>query len=70
MAIKKFRAKTRKAVVKRVKITNGGDKKVGKLIVSRINNSRLHLKKSRQVKLRARKGTVLSAVHNDLKKVL
>lgn len=68
--IKKVKAKTRKAVKKRVKITNGGDKKKGKLVVNRINNSRLHIKKSRKIKLRAKKDTVLSDVHSDLRKVL
>lgn len=70
MALKKFRAKSRKAVRKRVKVTNGGDKKKGKLIVNRVNNARLHLKKSRKVKLRAKTDTVLSEVHGKLKKVL
>jgi hypothetical protein len=70
MAIKKFRAKSRKSVRKRVKLTNGGDKKKGKLIVNRINNSRLHLKKSRKVKLRAKTDTVLSEVHDKLKKLI
>jgi len=70
MALKKFRAKSKKAIRKRVKLTNGGDKKKGKLIVNRINNSRLHLKKSRTVKLRAKRDTVLSEVHEDLKKAL
>lgn len=70
MTLKKFRAKPRKAVKKRIKVTNGGDVLKGKLIVNRINNSRLHIKKSRSAKLRARRDTVLSNVHSDLRKVL
>jgi len=70
MAIKKMRAKSRKSVVKRIKVTNGGDPMKGKLMVSRINNSRLHIKKRRSVKLRANKDTVLNAVHSKLRVLL
>lgn len=70
MSIKKFRAKTRKAVIKRVKVTNGGDTAKGKLIVNRVNNARLHIKKRRATKLKARKNTVLSSVHSALRNVI
>lgn len=65
-----MRAKSRKSVVKRIKVTNGGDILKGKLMVGRINNSRLHIKKRRKVKLRAHKDTVLNAVHSKLRVLL
>jgi ribosomal protein L35 len=70
MALKKFRAKTRKAVVKRLKVSNGSDLKAGKLIVNRINDNHLNLRKSRKVKLRARRSTTLSKIHDKLKATL
>jgi ribosomal protein L35 len=70
MAIKKMRAKSRKGVVKRVKITNGGDIHTGKLMVNRINDNHRLIKKSRTRKLKAKKSTVLKKVMNKLRRVM
>jgi ribosomal protein L35 len=70
MAIKKMRAKSRKGVVKRIKISNGGDMKTGKLIVNRINDNHRLIKKSRTRKLKAKKNTVLGKAFNKYKTVM
>jgi ribosomal protein L35 len=70
MAIKKMRAKTRKGIVKRVRLSNGGDKKIGKLIVNRINDNHRLIKKSRTRKLKAKKNTVLPKSFNKFKSVI
>ena len=70
MAIKKMRAKTRKGAVKRIKLSNGGDLKTGKLIVNRINDNHRLIKKSRTRKLKAKKNTVLPKMFNKLRKIL
>ncbi|MGL4759745.1 MAG: hypothetical protein ACRCXZ_10530 [Patescibacteria group bacterium] len=70
MAVKKMRAKTRKGVVKRIKISNGGDKSKGKLIVNRINDNHRLIKKSRNRKLKAKKNSVLNKSFNKYKSVM
>jgi ribosomal protein L35 len=70
MAIKKMRAKSRKGVVKRIRISNGGDMKTGKLIVNRINDNHRLIKKSRTRKLKAKKNTTLSKAFNKYKSVM
>lgn len=67
---KKFKAKTRKSVKKRIKFSNGGDVNKGKMIVNRINDNHLNLKKRRVRKLRSRRDTILSSVHAKLRKVI
>jgi ribosomal protein L35 len=70
MAIKKMRAKTRKGIKKRIRISNGGDKKIGKLICNRINDNHRLIKKSRSRKLKAKKNTVLPKALNKFKSVM
>ena len=65
-----MRAKSRKGVVKRIRITNGGDKKKGKLVVNRINDNHRLIKKSRKRKLKAKKNTILSKAFNKYKSVM
>jgi ribosomal protein L35 len=60
MAIKKMRAKSRKSIVKRIRLTNGGDMKTGKIVVNRINDNHRLIKKSRTRKLKAKKNTILT----------
>jgi ribosomal protein L35 len=70
MAIKKMRAKSRKGIVKRVKVTNGGNIMTGKLVVNRINDNHRLIKKSRTRKLKAKRNTVLSKAMNKLRRVM
>jgi ribosomal protein L35 len=70
MALKKFRAKSRKGIVKRVKVTNGGDLFTGKLVVNRINDNHRLIKKSRTRKLKSKRNTVLNKAMNKLRKVM
>jgi ribosomal protein L35 len=70
MAIKKMRAKSRKGIVKRVKVSNGGNLFTGKLMVNRINDNHRLIKKSRTRKLKAKKNTVLSKSMNKLRKAM
>lgn len=65
-----MRAKTHKSSVKRIKITNGGDKSKGKLMVERANVQHRMIGKQRERTLKARKMTVLSSVHNKFKSVI
>jgi ribosomal protein L35 len=70
MAVKKMRAKSRKGIVKRIKISNGGDLFTGKLMVNRINDNHRLIKKSRTRKLKAKKYSVLSKAMNKLRKAM
>ena len=68
MALKKMRSKTHKATSKRVKISNGGDISKGKLQVNRNNTAHRNIKKQRERLLKSKRSTVLSKVHDKLKK--
>lgn len=65
-----MRAKTHKGTKKRVKTTNGKNPLTGKLVISRNNSGHRMIKKTRKRKLKARKNTVISKVHNKLRKVM
>jgi len=67
MSIKKMRAKTHKGLVKRIKISNGGDLDKGKLITNRINKGHRNIKKQRERLLKSRRSTTLSGIHKKLK---
>ncbi len=70
MAISKMRAKPRKAAVKRIKVTNGGDLDLGKLLVNRINRDHRNIRKQRERKLKAKRSTTLSDIHTNLRPIL
>lgn len=68
--VKKFRAKTHKGTVKRVKLTNGGDKKTGSLMINRIGDNHRNIGKSRSRLLKAKRSTKLGGYLNKLKRVI
>lgn len=68
--IKKFKAKTHKSSVKRIKITAGGDLSKGKLIVRRKNRKHRMIGKQRERVLKGRTDTVLKSSHLKFKIVL
>lgn len=68
MAVKKMRAKTRKGIVKRIKVTNGGDISKGKLVVNRIGDNHRLIRKSRSRKLKAKRNTTLGSTLSRFKK--
>jgi ribosomal protein L35 len=71
MALKKMRAKSRKSIVKRIKLTNGGDMKTGKIVINRINDNHRMIKKSRTRTLKAKKNTILTGkAFNKYKKAM
>jgi ribosomal protein L35 len=70
MTLKKFRAKTHKGAKKRIRISNGGDKSKGLLMVNRINHNHLQNKKARKVNLRFKRDTALGKTAKRLKKLL
>ena len=70
MALKKFRSKTRKGARKRIKVSNGGDKNKGSLIVNRVNRNHLQVKQSRKVKLRYKRNTTLGKAAEKLKAII
>jgi ribosomal protein L35 len=70
MSLKKMKAKTRKGAVKRIKITNGGDKKLGKLVTGRPNDNHRLIAKQRVRMLKAKRQTTLHASLNKLKAIM
>ena len=70
MALKKMKQKTHKGTQKRIKITNGGDLKIGKMISNRPGDNHRNIKKSRERLLRARRDTHVSGAHASLKKIM
>lgn len=70
MALKKFKAKTHKASVKRIKVTKGGDKLTGKLLVSRSNRSHRMIGKQRERMLKGKTTTNLATSHDKFRKVI
>lgn len=65
-----MRAKTHKGTKKRIKISNGGDLKKGKMLSNRPNDNHRNIKKSRERLLRSKRSTKLSKAHVKLKKVM
>jgi ribosomal protein L35 len=70
MTLKKMRAKTNKSIKKRLKITKGGDLEEGKMLTNRNNRQHRMIGKSRVRVLKGKKSTVLSSVHQKLKKLI
>lgn len=70
MALKKFRAKTKKAARKRIKVTGGKSSFEGKLLISRPNARHYKIKKPRKRTLRAHRDTELSYVHDKFRAVI
>jgi ribosomal protein L35 len=70
MALKKMRSKTHKGAKKRIKVTNGGDKSIGKLVTNRIFKNHRKSKRQRERVLKAVRSTTLSAVHKKLKAII
>jgi ribosomal protein L35 len=70
MSLKKMKPKPRKGIVKRIKVTNGGDLSKGKLMTDRPNDNHRLIRKSRQRKLKAKKSTVLSKIMDKLRAVM
>ncbi len=70
MALKKMKPKTRKGAVKRIKITNGGDMKKGKMMTNRPNDNHRLIKKSRVRKLKAKRATRVSESMSKLKAIM
>ena len=68
MALKKMKAKTHKGTQKRIKISNGGDLKKGKMLSDRAGDNHRNVKKSRERLLRARRNSKVSKAHVKLKK--
>lgn len=65
-----MKPKTRKGIVKRIKVSRGGDLKNGVLMVNRINDNHRLIRKSRVRKLRSKRSTKLSSSSNKLKQVM
>ncbi len=65
-----MRAKTHKGTKKRIKITNGGDLKKGKMLSNRPNDNHRNIGKQRERLLRSRRSTKLSQTHVNLKKIM
>lgn len=65
-----MKAKTHKGTVKRIKITNGGDLKKGKMLANRPGDNHRNIKKSRERLLRARRDSKVSTAHVKLKKIM
>lgn len=66
----KIKPKSFGSASKRIKVTNGGDTKDGKLKVEVINRSHRMIKKSRSKVLSGKKNTTLNAVHDKYRNVL
>ena len=63
--------KSRGAISKKIKITNGGDKKLGKFKIGVIGRCHRMIKKRRQTVLNGKKKTILNgAVHKRYKEML
>jgi ribosomal protein L35 len=69
MAVKKMRPKTKKGVVKRIKVTKGGAKGA-KLVVNRINDNHRLIGKPRSRTLKAKRSTTLSKSAEKFKTVI
>jgi ribosomal protein L35 len=67
--IKKFKPKTHKGTVKRVKLTKGGSFE-GNLVIGRIGDNHRNIGKSRSRLLKAKRTTTLGGYHKKLKRVL
>jgi ribosomal protein L35 len=70
MSLKKFRAKTHKSSVKRIKVSKGGNPENGKLQVSRSNRSHRLIGKQRERMLKGKTVTKLSTAHDKFRKVI
>jgi ribosomal protein L35 len=70
MTLKKFRAKTHKSSKKRIKVTNGGDLKIGKLMINRANRQHRMIGKSRSRVLSGKKYKVLASCYNKLRAII
>lgn len=68
--IKKFKAKSHKGTVKRIKITKGKDPFTGVLMIDRINNNHRNIGKKRERLLKGRRSTKLKKMYNKLRSVL
>jgi ribosomal protein L35 len=70
MALKKMKPKTRKGAVKRIKITNGGNASIGKMLANRPNDNHRLIRKPRTRKLKAKKATKISNSFSKLKAIM
>jgi ribosomal protein L35 len=68
--IKKFKAKTHKGTVKRIKITNGSDPNTGILMINRINDNHRNIGKSRTRLLKAKRKTKLHKGYKKLRSII
>ena len=68
--IKKFKAKSHKGTVKRIKITNGGNPYTGSLMIGRIGDNHRNIGKSRSRLLKAKRSTKLKKMYKKLRSVL
>jgi ribosomal protein L35 len=70
LKMKKMKPKTRKGAVKRIKISNGGNLAIGKMISNRPNDNHRLIRKPRTRKLKAKRSTTLSNTFSKLKAIM